>query len=781
MLLVEAAALMLKAWDERQTADMAVLAQLQASSETFAQSISDKAETAAVAMALAQKTGASLDMVAGATPGLDNVLSLNDAIQAPKDSRERAAAEIATRLSATGQKIGLSEQGDIIIRGDTATGTPVFALTRAENWLPSPPTGHRYSLSGRTRVSSGEASLSEQASRATLGPPRVQVGDGLARAASSCSRVPGSELAICDTMAQPWITANDVTRLLIYALLLAGPALALYGLFGALREQSECASFVEDTREKSEELIDLVMTGANAAFWQWNTNEPNMEMSAQAAHLLDMPENTVVSRETFYDYIYEPDREATRETITNGREAGSIQTVFRTAGSDGKKWIELSGRVSKSATEDSRPFAGLFKDITERKLVEDKMKAAQHRLRSAVQSFSGPFAIWDKRKRLMYWNSAFASVFNLEGSLRKGMSHDTVSMARGPSVRQEIPSDTDNHTQLFALTSGQWLKLVERPTPEGGVITVGVDITDNILAQEQLKRQKARLKQLIQDLERSEGKSSELARKYGEEKTKAEHAAQTKSAFLANMSHELRTPLNAINGFSEILTTELYGPLGDERYTGYAQDILTSGQHLLDMINDILDMAKIDAGKMTVNLRSIDPVDPVDAAVRMIRRRAEEKDVELLLETDDNLTDVQADPRALRQMVLNLVSNAVKFTDKGGRVVVSVRQRGNVLKVAVTDTGIGISREDIPRLGKPFEQVSNTPERNYEGTGLGLALTKSFAEMHGGRLTIKSELGKGTRVAFYLPVNGSPVSVHHEESDDAAYSGAGLEIAAAAT
>lgn len=220
------------------------------------------------------------------------------------------------------------------------------------------------------------------------------------------------------------------------------------------------------------------------------------------------------------------------------------------------------------------------------------------------------------------------------------------------------------------------------------------------------------------------------------------------------MSHELRTPLNAIIGFSEIMMNELAGPLGHASYKDYSRDILTSGQHLLDMINDILDMAKIEAGKMTITPQPIDPVDPVDAAMRMIRRKAEEKEIELILDAAHNLPDIDADHRAIRQMVLNLVSNAIKFTDRGGRITVRVEQSGPEIHFAVTDTGIGIPAEDISRLGQPFEQVSKTKDRNTDGTGLGLALTKSFAEMHGGRLTLSSVYGEGTTVAFYLPIGG---------------------------
>jgi len=302
------------------------------------------------------------------------------------------------------------------------------------------------------------------------------------------------------------------------------------------------------------------------------------------------------------------------------------------------------------------------------------------------------------------------------------------------------------------LTSGRWLRLMERTTAEKGMITLGIDVTDSVRNEEQLERQKAKLKRLVLDLERSEGHKAELARKYREEKARAEHAANTKSAFLANMSHELRTPLNAINGFSEMLVEEFYGPLGDPRYKEYAQDILASGQHLLDLINDILDMAKIEAGKTNLSRQSIDPVDPVDAAVRMVRRKAEERDITLKIDAADDLPNIDADHRAIRQMVLNLVSNAIKFTDAGGRIVIGVQQSQDQVCISVTDTGIGIPQDQIARLGSPFEQVAESRDRNTEGTGLGLALTRSFAEMHGGRITIASEPGRGTRVSIYLPL-----------------------------
>ena len=260
-----------------------------------------------------------------------------------------------------------------------------------------------------------------------------------------------------------------------------------------------------------------------------------------------------------------------------------------------------------------------------------------------------------------------------------------------------------------------------------------------------------RLIGVLRDATRQQAREADL--EAAREEAEALNAG--KSRFLANMSHELRTPLNAINGFSEIMVGELFGPLGDKRYQGYAQDILDSGQHLLNLINDILDMAKIEAGKLNLKLEPMHIEEVVEDSVRLMRNRADAAGLDLLVDIP-KLPEVDGDYRALKQVLLNLLSNAIKFTPRAGKVTVKAAlelgPQGERVRVGVQDTGIGISEKDLERLAKPFEQIENRLSKTTQGSGLGLALTKSLVEMHGGSLDMQSEPGKGTWVSFTLPV-----------------------------
>jgi cell cycle sensor histidine kinase DivJ len=248
----------------------------------------------------------------------------------------------------------------------------------------------------------------------------------------------------------------------------------------------------------------------------------------------------------------------------------------------------------------------------------------------------------------------------------------------------------------------------------------------------------------------SERKSHEYA--LVEARDVALSASRAKTRFLANMSHELRTPLNAIIGFSEVMTREMFGPLS-ARYQEYSRLIHESGAHLLDLINSVLDMSKIEAGKFELHEELFDLEETVESAVRFLKIPAERAGVGLRLQVAPNARLVFADRRAVKQILVNLLSNGVKYTPPGGEVkaIARVTEAGPGIEIIVSDDGTGISKEDLERLGKPFEQVENAETRAKEGTGLGLALVKALAQMHGGSAVIESVLGEGTMVTVRLP------------------------------
>jgi len=231
----------------------------------------------------------------------------------------------------------------------------------------------------------------------------------------------------------------------------------------------------------------------------------------------------------------------------------------------------------------------------------------------------------------------------------------------------------------------------------------------------------------------------------------AEGANKAKSRFLANMSHELRTPLNAIIGFSEVMTHEMFGPVGSPRYLEYARLINESGGHLLELINGILDMSKIEAGKFELSEEIFDLFEVADQAARFVKLQVDRKGVTLKTIISPDCRAIFADKRAVKQILVNLLSNGAKFTPRGGEVRVMATRQPTGVEIAVADTGVGIAQEDVERLGQPFEQVDGAHTRSQEGTGLGLALVKALAGMHGGHAIIESKLGIGTTVRVMLP------------------------------
>jgi signal transduction histidine kinase len=280
-----------------------------------------------------------------------------------------------------------------------------------------------------------------------------------------------------------------------------------------------------------------------------------------------------------------------------------------------------------------------------------------------------------------------------------------------------------------------------------------VEFAEKQLAEERLRVQHEREKrELIEEQSHGlEAKVSERTAQLVATQQQLEAANRHKSEFLAHMSHELRTPLNAIIGFSEVLLERMFGEL-NEKQADYLKDIHESGRHLLSLINDILDLSKIEAGRMDLELASFHLPSTIANAVTLVRERAERQGVTLGLDLDPRLDIFQADERKVKQVLLNLLSNAIKFTPQGGRVDVSAKLDTDKVEIAVRDSGAGISPEDQASLFEQFMQVGKDAARKAEGTGLGLALSRRFVELHGGRIRVESAPGKGSTFSFTLPL-----------------------------
>jgi two-component system cell cycle sensor histidine kinase PleC len=434
-----------------------------------------------------------------------------------------------------------------------------------------------------------------------------------------------------------------------------------------------------------------------------------------------------------------------------------IDQTFRMQHTDGHWiWLRVRCELSQAAADNGLHLIGIAVDITEQKSLAEKTVEADLRLRDAIETIPEAFVLWDAEDRLVLCNSHFQRLHKLpDSAVAPGTSYETViEVGSMPEVRtrlQETGTQAPGARTFEAqLDDGSWLHISERRTKDGGYVSVGTDITRIKEHEQKLIENDGRLRANVLDLKKSQAELADLAEKYSQEKNRAEEANQAKSKFLANMSHELRTPLNAIIGFSEIMGSGMFGVLGSDKYQEYCHDILTSGKYLLEVINDILDMSKIEAGRMKLDMEELDLSKIVAESVRVVSGRAEDKHLKLDADLENTIALV-ADRRAVKQIFVNLLSNAVKFTPDDGRVTVRSRVLADSIVLVIADTGIGIAPDSLRRLGKPFEQVESQLTKTYQGSGLGLAIARSLTNLHGGTMRLRSKLGAGTVVRITLP------------------------------
>ena len=506
--------------------------------------------------------------------------------------------------------------------------------------------------------------------------------------------------------------------------------------------------------------IDTALNRGRCGLWDWDLARGRIFWSQSMFDILGLEAKDDLLSFGDVSALVHPDDVQLYELATEIVDAKVtvIDHAFRMRHADGH-WVWLRARCElvSPPREPGPHLIGIAVDITEQKSLVEKTVAADLRLRDAIETIPEAFVLWDADNRLVLCNSNFQELHDLPNeAIAAGASYESVVAAgRKPVVRNKVtteePTIPGARTFEAQLEDGRWLHISERRTKDGGYVSVGTDITALKTHEEKLVDSEKRLMASVSDLRASQQRTAELAEKYATEKTRAEEANQAKSKFLANMSHELRTPLNAIIGFSEIMESGMFGPLGADKYSEYCGDIRSSGQYLLDVINDILDMSKIEAGRIRLDFEDLDLASLLNEAMRVVSARAQEKQLALTARISPNLR-LRADRRALKQIALNLLANAVKFTPGGGHVTVRGRAADGCIVLSIADSGIGIAKDALTRLGRPFEQVESQLTKSHQGSGLGLAISKSLVELHGGRMRIRSTLGKGTLVSVRLPL-----------------------------
>ena len=526
--------------------------------------------------------------------------------------------------------------------------------------------------------------------------------------------------------------------------------------------------------------IDTALNRGRCGLWDWDLARGRVFWSHSMFAILGLkPRDTLLSFGEV-DALVHPEDIHLYELAAQLADATAtlVDHAFRMRHANGN-WVWLRARCElvQQSGEGGPHLIGIAVDITEQKTLVERTVEADLRLRDAIETIPEAFVVWDAQNRLVLCNSNFQELHNLpDAAIEAGASYESVVAAgRKPVVRSKVTSEGQipgARTFEAQLDDRRWLHISERRTKDGGYVSVGTDITNIKLHEEKLMESEKRLMATVADLRHSQQKLerqaeevADLAEKYAEEKTRAEEASQAKSKFLANMSHELRTPLNAIIGFSEIMESGMFGPLGSDKYREYCGDIHQSGQYLLEVINDILDMSKIEAGRIRLDAEQIELEPFLNDAMRVVSGRANDKRLKLTARLGRGIR-LTADHRLLKQIVLNLLSNAVKFTPEGGRVTIRARAASGWVSISIADTGIGIPEEALARLGRPFEQVESQLTKSHQGSGLGLAIAKSLTELHHGAMRIRSTPGIGTMVLLRLPI--SRTAAHKEEIAEAA-------------
>jgi two-component system cell cycle sensor histidine kinase PleC len=571
-------------------------------------------------------------------------------------------------------------------------------------------------------------------------------------------------------MVQPLPAALQTTqsRGHVVVLLLGASIFVLGVLTLAFLMQTGRARAADLDCDRVRQRIDAALNSGRCGLWDWDLARGSIYWSDSMYALLGYDRSGEFMSFGSMNALIHPEDADLYEIakLLSSGERSDIAHDCRVRNADGEwLWMRARAKMIVDKTSGARHVVGIAVDITEERRIADQSAKADMRLWDAIETLPEAFVLWDADQRLVTCNSRFQKLHQLpDEAIQRGLPYeDVMARATPPVIAEDMirQNDLANRSRLseVKLADGRWLQISERRTKDGGSVSVGTDITLIKEHEHKLMDSERRLLATITDLTASRRQMeaqaqqlTDLAERYLDQKAEAESASRVKTEFLANMSHDLRTPLNAIIGFSEVMQSGMFGSLGCERHMTYCRDIKSSGEHLLSIVDDILDMSRIETGKVRLAPQRLSLSPLVENAMAGTRPSFKEKGIEVDLDLPEDVS-VLADAAALDQVLQNILQNAVKFTPSGGHVQIKARAAGEMLNIYVADNGIGIPSERLHRIGRPFEQVEGgETARSHKGSGLGLAIARSLCELHGGALRVRSEVGTGTIVMVRLPL-----------------------------
>ena len=484
----------------------------------------------------------------------------------------------------------------------------------------------------------------------------------------------------------------------------------------------------------------LAERAAKFGYWRQRLTDGHTMWSPGMYRLLNIDESQKPDMAWLLSQIRDEDAAEIARIITSAIKTRS-PFCYRSRPKDPSNpalYVDTHGEVDIGPDGRVVSVIGVCHDVTQQVIAEAARAAAEDRYRVMTEQASDIIMFYDPDGRILFASHALQNILGrtpveIETGHFIELTHPD-DRPQAQALREKLkPGEVRAATYRMRHRDGHYVWIESNVR---GVFDEGSDQPKNVIS-------------VSRDV--SERKTNELKMKAAQEE--AEAASKAKSAFLASMSHELRTPLNAIIGFSDIMRDEMFGPIGNARYSEYAGLIRDSGQLLLDLIADILDTAKIEAGKMELNFDHVDLSQTIEDCGRMLAQRARDCGIQMTMEVPENGLPLTADRRAVKQIVLNLLSNALKFTPRGGHVWIKASSGAETVTLSVRDDGIGIPADAIPRLGRAFEQVATDPMLSKSGTGLGLALVNALAQRHGGAMNIASVESEGTTVTVTLAMS----------------------------